>query len=120
MVPLNIMPHFVLEYSRPLENQLDLSEVMEVAFAAGVNSGVMKAADIKVRALPYDHYRLDGSLETFLHVSIYMLAGRTPEQKEHVSTLLRNALAEAFPGIGSISIDIRDMDTQAYKKHLRT
>jgi len=114
------MPHFVIEYSRPLESQLDLREVMEVAFNAGVNSGVMKAEDIKVRALPYDHYRLDGSLETFLHVSVYMLAGRTPEQKVHVSTLIRASLADAFPTIGSISIDIRDMDTQAYKKHLRS
>jgi len=115
---MQTMPHMVMEYSRSLESRVDLTKMMDLAFEVGVRSGVMKAADIKVRATPYDHVRLEGGLETFLHVSVFLLAGRTPEQKEHVSTLMRDSLADAFPMIGSISIDIRDMDPVAYKKRV--
>ena len=113
------MPHFVIEYSRPLEATLDMKKLMQVAFDAGVESGVIQAENIKVRAIPYDHFRLEGGLDTFLHVNVFLLAGRTTEQKEHVSTLLRQSLGDAFPDIGSLSIDIRDMDPDAYKKRLR-
>lgn len=112
------MPHFIIEYSRPLENTLDLKEVMQIAFESGVQSGVMQADNIKVRAIPYDYFRLEGGLDTFLHVSVFLLAGRTAEQKEHVSTLLRKNIGDAFPAIGSLSIDIRDMDPVAYKKRV--
>lgn len=116
MVSFTLMPHFVIEYSRSLESAYDLKKVMDVAFDAGVRSGVMKSEDIKVRAMPYDHARLGDGKETFLHVNVFLLAGRTSEQKEHVSTLLCDRLADSFPAIGSISIDIRDMDPAAYRK----
>lgn len=112
------MPHFVMEYSRSLEETLSIKELMDVAFDAGVRSGVVEAKNIKVRALPYEHFRLEGGIETFLHVNVYLLAGRTPEQKAHVSTLIRDSLADAYPAIGSISIDIRDMDPDAYRKRV--
>ena len=35
-----------------------------------------------------------------------------------LSIALRQELAELLPGITSISIDVRDMDPQAYKKRL--
>lgn len=114
------MPHFVIEYSRPLENTLDLNKVMQIAFESGVQSGAMQAPDIKVRAIPYDYFRLEGGIDTFMHVSVYLLEGRTAEQKEHLSILLRQNLGDACPQIGSLSIDIRDMDPIAYKKRLLT
>jgi len=114
------MPHFVIEFSRSVENRYDVSEIMEVAFDAGVSSSIMKAEDIKVRAIAYDHFRLDGGMTSFFHLGAYLLAGRTPQQKEHFSTLIRSRLADHFPAIESISIDIRDMDPIAYKKRLLT
>ena len=112
------MPHLVVEYSRSIENTYDVKVIMDVVFEAGVCSGIMKAEDIKVRALAYDHYRLGGGLTSFLHLGAYLLTGRTPEQKEHFSTLMRSRLADHFPEIESISIDVRDMDPVAYKKRL--
>ncbi|MGH2341697.1 5-carboxymethyl-2-hydroxymuconate Delta-isomerase [Segnochrobactraceae bacterium EtOH-i3] len=114
------MPHLLIDYARPLEQTLSIREVMDVAFEAAARSGVMQPADIKVRATPFDHYRLEGGITTFLHVTVQLLAGRTAEQKEHVALLMRADLAEAFPDIHSISVDIRDMDPIAYKKRLLT
>lgn len=112
------MPHFVVEYARPLERSLSIAEVMEVAFRAGARSGVMNPIDIKVRAVPIDHFLFQDGVTTFLHVTVSLLAGRSPEQKEHLAILLRADLADAFPEVGSISIDVRDMDPIAYKKRL--
>jgi len=53
------MPHFVIEYAREVEQQIDLSELLEVTHQVGASSGLMKPEDIKVRARPYDHYRKD-------------------------------------------------------------
>jgi 5-carboxymethyl-2-hydroxymuconate isomerase len=48
-----------------------------------------------------------------------MLAGRTPEQKVALSVALRQTLVAHCPDITSLSVDIRDMDPEAYKKRLK-
>jgi 5-carboxymethyl-2-hydroxymuconate isomerase len=112
------MPHFVIEYSKPLEAQVDMTAIMELAYDAGSASGVMNPEDIKVRCRPYDHYRLRTPDETFLHLSVFLLEGRTDEQKEKLAIIAREKLAEALPMVTSISIDIFDSNPVAYKKRL--
>lgn len=111
------MPHFVIEYSRGIEETVDLDALMTAAHEAGAESGVMKAEDIKVRAIAYDTFRFAG-IESFVHVTISLLEGRSDQQKEHLAVLLRERLARCCPDIDSISIDIRDMNATAYKKRL--
>jgi 5-carboxymethyl-2-hydroxymuconate isomerase len=112
------MPHFVIEYAREVEAEYDINKVMQIAFDSGVASGVMQAADIKVRARPYDYFLMHGKVGNFLHVTVFLLAGRTDTQKEHVSLLLRKNLTAYLETVTSISVDIRDMNTVAYKKRL--
>jgi 5-carboxymethyl-2-hydroxymuconate isomerase len=112
------MPHFVIEYSRGLEMMADLNAIMNSAHDAGVESGIMNPDDIKVRATAYDSFRFAGNIESFIHVTVSLLEGRTDQQKEHLSVLLRERLARCCPEIGSISIDVRDMNPIAYKKRL--
>jgi len=112
------MPHFVIEYSRDVENSYDINKVMQIAFDSGVQSGVMQAADIKVRARPYDYYRLLNDGDSFLHVGVFLLDGRTDEQKEHVALILRENLSVYLADVTSVTVDIRDMNRQAYKKRV--
>lgn len=112
------MPHFVIEYARKLEASLDIDAVMEAAFEAGSESGIISAADIKIRAIAYDHARFEGGIDTFLHVTVSMLEGRSDSQKEDLALRLRELLGTRFPEVESISIDIRDMNAAAYKKRL--
>ena len=112
------MPHFVIEYSRNIEETTDLSAVMAAAHDAGAESGIMNPADIKVRATAYDVFRFAGNIESFIHVTVSLLEGRTDEQKEHLAMLLRERLVRCCPTVDSISIDIRDMNAAAYKKRL--
>jgi 5-carboxymethyl-2-hydroxymuconate isomerase len=78
----------------------------------------MQAADIKIRATGYDRYLVAGKRDSFCHLTVYLLAGRTLEQKVHLSEALRASLAARLPQTRSLSVDIRDMDPVAYKKRL--
>ncbi|MEX1215758.1 5-carboxymethyl-2-hydroxymuconate Delta-isomerase [Saccharospirillum sp.] len=112
------MPHFVIEYARIVEETVDVVDVMEGVFEAAVQSEVMQAEDVKVRAIAYDHYRLYENKGNFIHVTVCLLQGRTDQQKERVAIEVRNCLAHLLPEISSISIDVRDMNPVAYKKRL--
>jgi 5-carboxymethyl-2-hydroxymuconate isomerase len=85
---------------------------------AAAETGVVKAEDLKIRAQAFDDYLVAGEPDSFFHVALYMLAGRTPQQKEKLSVELRKALVELLPNTHSLSVDIRDMDPDAYKKRL--
>jgi|TARA_B110000467_G_C18245125_1_gene436985 5-carboxymethyl-2-hydroxymuconate isomerase len=112
------MPHFVIEYAREIEQQIDLSELLETTYQVGASSELMMPEDIKVRAHPYEYYRMAGTNDTFVHTTIFLLEGRTDEQKEKLSITLRSEQAKLLPSVTAISIDIRDMNDTAYKKRL--
>ena len=111
------MPHIVCHYSAS-PKMLPMLDVMKALHDAAASTGVVKAEDLKIRALPFADYLVAGERRSFFHVSLYLLAGRTPEQKECLSIELRKALAGILTDVYSISIDIRDMDPEAYKKRL--
>jgi 5-carboxymethyl-2-hydroxymuconate isomerase len=110
------MPHIVIEYSR--EDAFDVQEVMLALHESAAATGVMQAEDLKIRATVFDDYLLAGVRDSFVHVSVYMLEGRSPERKVAVSEALRATLVELLPETHSVSVDIRDMDAVAYKKRL--
>jgi 5-carboxymethyl-2-hydroxymuconate isomerase len=112
------MPHFVIEYAREVEQHSDVLELLEVTYRVGAKSGLMKPQDIKVRARPYDHYRMAGTNDTFVHTTVFLLEGRTDQQKEKLSISLRSNQSRLMPKVSAISIDIRDMNEIAYKKYL--
>ncbi|EGP06420.1 5-carboxymethyl-2-hydroxymuconate delta isomerase [Bradyrhizobiaceae bacterium SG-6C] len=111
------MPHIVCHYSAT-PDMPPMREVMQAIHEAAAATGIVKAEDLKIRALPFTDYLVAGEQRSFFHVALYLLAGRTPAQKEHLSTELRKSLAGILVSVHSISIDIRDMDPQAYKKRL--
>lgn len=111
------MPHIVCHYSAS-PDMPPMQDVMPALHRAAASTGVVKAEDLKIRAQSFSDYLVAGEERSFFHVALYLLAGRTPEQKEHLSIALRGELSELLPDIYSISIDIRDMDPQAYKKRL--
>ena len=113
------MPHIVIEHSTDGHGDaLDIASLMQALHNAGAATGVMKAADIKVRAIPYAHHLMAGRAEGFCHLSVSMLEGRTPEQNVAVSESLRAAMVLLLPHTKSLSVDIRDMDAVAYKKRV--
>ena len=112
------MPHIVIEYSNDEHARFDVTELMQALHAAAASTGVMQAGDIKIRALPYADYLIAGQRDSFCHISVYLLEGRTPQQKLTLSETLRNTMGALLSRTKSLSVDIRDMDAFAYKKRL--
>lgn len=113
------MPHLIIEYSHDGHgDRFDAPTLMRALHNAAADTGVMKAEDIKVRALPYLDYLVGGQRQGFCHVSVHLLAGRTAEQKLRLSTALRATMSDLLPDTHSLSVDIVDMDPESYKKRL--
>ena len=112
------MPHLVIEYSIDGHRDVDITALLQALHTAAAATGVMQAADIKIRAIACGDYLVAGVRDQFCHLSVYLLEGRTPQQKLALSESLRAALAAMLPRTRSLSVDIRDMDAFAYKKRL--
>jgi 5-carboxymethyl-2-hydroxymuconate isomerase len=96
-----------------------MREILLALHHAAASTGVVKAADLKLRAQSFDDYLVAGEQKSFFHVTLYMLARRTPQQKETLSVEIRKALVALLVDTHSLSVDIRDMDPDAYKKRLK-
>lgn len=112
------MPHLVIEYSDGALDRKRVQRLMESLPVAAAQTGVMSAEDIKVRARSHDDFLVAGKRDSFVHLTVYLLAGRTPDQKVALSISLRQAMIDLCPDVVSLSVDIRDMDPLAYKKRL--
>jgi 5-carboxymethyl-2-hydroxymuconate isomerase len=112
------MPHIVIEHSSDGHGIVDITALMHALHETAAATGVMQAADIKVRAMAYAGYLVAGKHNGFCHVTVSMLEGRTPAQKVTLSEALRATMAGLLPDTKSLSVDIRDMDATAYKKRL--
>tara|TARA_Y100001001_G_C7985789_1_gene301099 strand:- start:777 stop:1118 length:342 start_codon:yes stop_codon:yes gene_type:complete len=112
------MPHIVIEYSKNIENQSNINSIISAVVNAACSSGEISRVDIKARAIPFDLFQLGSRENTFIHVTLSLLEGRTDDQKVAISKDLRKTLDEYLPTVSSISIDIRDMNATAYKKRL--
>ena len=112
------MPHIIIEHSTDGHAPFDAAALMRALHEAAAGTGVVQAADLKIRVIAYDDYLVAGQRDNFCHVSLHMLEGRTPEQKVLLSEALRAAMVALLPQTKSLSVDIRDMDAVAYKKRL--
>ena len=112
------MPHFIIEYGNVFTNDHQKEAAMRLAIKCGENSQIMNREDIKVRLQPFIDFLAADGRESFLHITVRLLEGRTNAQKETLSCLLRNRFAEEYNDCESISIDIQDMNAFAYKKRL--
>lgn len=113
------MPHCVIEYSRPLELTVSPEDLVESVYLGAVSSELFEEAAIKVRAVPYDHYRVTAGVESgmrFIHVTARILSGRNREQKRLLSSGLLKCLERFSLDNVSLTVEVVDMDREVYAK----
>ncbi len=112
------MPHIVMEYAQELEQKHDIRNLLNVIHDAAKSSQLFTANSIKSRAIPYSYYRIaeGGQDYRFIHTTIYLLKGRTSSQKHQLSQLVCQAICSELEILGSISVDVRDLDEETYIK----
>ena len=111
------MPHVMIDYSRNLEDRLDLAGLCRAIRDAAAATGVLPLAGLRVRATACDHVVIaDGNPEhAFLDISLRLRAGRTHAEKERATQAIFSA-AEAYcaevlaTSSFLLSFEMRDID----------
>lgn len=118
------MPHFHIDYSRNLEERLDIAGLCSVLRDAAVETGVFPLAGIRVRATACDHWVIaDGNPgHAFLDISVRLRAGRTHETRAKATQKLFEA-AQAYcqtvldSSSFMLSMEMRDIDPDLSPKY---
>lgn len=117
------MPHTTVEYSGTLAGALDKPGFGKALHDALVTIAGGRAAGCKTRFVRHDDlYIGDGSPHyAMVHVEIALLSGRTPQTKraltEAVLAALRAHTAPTPQFEVQFSVDMRDLDREAYARH---
>lgn len=112
------MPHFIIEHANALISDADIKDALNVALESGARMDFINKADIKVRLAPYTDILTGDGRTSFLHVTAYLLDGRTDDLKKALSTALLDDLGKRFAQVQCITVDVRDMNRACYAKRL--
>lgn len=110
------MPHAVIEYSNGLDVKVSQQLLVEAVHNCMADSGQFGEKDIKVRLYPCDHALVAGKQADFIHVTIYLLSGRSAEIKKALTSGVLKRIQKFGIEASSISVDARDLDRAVYSK----
>jgi 5-carboxymethyl-2-hydroxymuconate isomerase len=102
------MPHFVIEYSGSLTQQITPEIIMDSVFEGAKASKSFPPEAIKIRMLPHPVFRLHDKHKDFLHVSAHIFNGRTDQQKSEISEAIIKPLKTL--GLQSVFVSVEIVD----------
>lgn len=114
------MPHAIIEYASCLKDDFQKAGGTAMVHKVLSGAGVFDPANLKTRAYETDDFQvgLDGASGSFLHVIVYLMEGRSTEQRQGLATRLLGALKQAMTSAGQITVDIREINKDTYQKHV--
>jgi len=110
------MPHCLIEYSQNLTQQQPVQNLLEAVFDGVGKSGLFDRSHIRVRAMAFADFLLVSSDQAFVHVTIRLHQGRSPEQRKQLSAEVLQALLTLHFNHTSITVETVEMDTASYSK----
>ncbi|MBU2943300.1 5-carboxymethyl-2-hydroxymuconate isomerase [Shimia thalassica] len=112
------MPHLILEHSSELSESHDITVLMDAVFDLASAHPVFAAAPaaVKVRSIACANVRSGLTPETFAHLTVKMLSGRSTEAKAGLAEDLLRLLHTHLTGVGSLSVEPVDMEREVYRK----
>ncbi|MGI9279942.1 MAG: 5-carboxymethyl-2-hydroxymuconate Delta-isomerase [Endozoicomonas sp.] len=112
------MPHCIIEYSSDIEQKYSIKELVSGVHQGALESGLFKAEDIKSRAYPCEHFLTARPEESFIHITVRIMVGRTPAQKKALSQRVLTAADQIIPDVNILTVEILDIDTDSYSKRI--
>ena len=112
------MPHLVIEYSEDVAEQADIEAVVDAAHAGAMDSGLFPEYDIKTRATGYRYHRTGQTRDSFLHVAVHLLDGRSDEQKMQLSEAVLARVEPLLPKVASVGVEVLDIHRASYRKRV--
>jgi 5-carboxymethyl-2-hydroxymuconate isomerase len=117
------MPHFTLEYSENILEQVDTQDVFKSLHAILIDNGPFNLSDIKSRAIMHkDFYVADGNpSNSFVHLTLSIFKGRDTNTRQAIGNalveFLKNKFERSYQELKcSITVDIKEIDSDTYAK----
>ena len=112
------MPHCIIEYSSDVSNGIAIDELVTATHDGVLSSGLFPAYDIKTRASGYDIHRTGDTQDSFVHVTIHLLDGRSEAQKIDLSEKVLASIEPMLHAVVSVGVEIMDMHRASYRKRV--
>ncbi|MCL2919581.1 5-carboxymethyl-2-hydroxymuconate Delta-isomerase [Shewanella litorisediminis] len=112
------MPHCIIDFSANVPGYDVAEGLTRACHSAMVASGLFEPASIKTRAHQAEAAKTGEGDDSFIHVNISIMPGRSSEQKR----ALMDAIAVAIDGVeiqaSSLTMEVRELEKAHYFKKL--
>jgi 5-carboxymethyl-2-hydroxymuconate isomerase len=112
------MPHIIIDFSNDIADQVEMDALLDAVHRGAMDSNLFPEYDIKTRALGYEFYRTGQTRDSFLHVAVHLLSGRSDEQKSMLSECILARIEPLLPHVISVSVEIYDIHRESYRKRV--
>jgi len=112
------MPHLIIEYSEDVAGQVAIQDIIDAAHDGAMSSELFPEYDIKTRAIGYRDHRTGQTHDSFVHVALHLLDGRSDEQKVMLSEAVLGRIEPLLPQVASVGVEIVDMHRASYRKRV--
>ncbi len=113
------MPHQIIEYSKNLDADIDIDELVRTLHETAVGIDALPVGGIRTRAVRRDHFRIaDGHADNaFINVTLRIATGRTPNEKRDAGERLFDALVRFVDAVYAsrplaLSYEIQEIDPE--------
>ena len=110
------MPHLVIEYSNDIVSEASPEKLIEASWEGAKASNLFEANRIKVRGKEFDNYLVGGVKAPFVHTTVYLISGRSLEQKKDLAEAIYSRQKALLNSVKSLTVDVRDLDSTVYRK----
>lgn len=112
------MPHCIIDYSPEVAGQIDLDALIDAVHQGAMESDLFPEYDIKTRALAYPLHRTGQTRDSFVHVALHLLSGRSDAQKAMLSECVLGRIEPLLPRVVSVSVEILEIHRESYRKRV--
>ena len=112
------MPHVIIEYTADVAAQIDIGDLIEATHNGALASDLFPEYDIKTRAIAYQQHRTGQTHDSFVHIAVHLLSGRSDEHKGMLSEKVLAAVEPLLPQVVSVGVEICDIHRSSYRKRV--
>lgn len=106
------MPHIIIEYSKNLDNSVNMKQVMQACLDQAQQSELFEMSSVEARASEVP-YSLDMNGETsFLHIKIALFPGRDEQKLADLSKAMYESVAKLAAQTTNISTQIVEINSK--------
>ena len=117
------MPHFVLEYSDNILEEVDFKDFFKRLHTLLVHVGPFNLSDIKSRAICHQEFYVANGQESnaFVHLTLSIFKGRDLGIRQTVGekmlAFLKGEFARSFETLNcSLTVEVKEMEKETYFK----